>query len=256
MILKKLVARDSAGNLVANALLRVYSVSVDESGVPTRGSLVTTLADENGAVVDQTNSEDDLLTGSNGQVSFMLPAGEYWVEVTFGSGTFVNKRYMVGTAQAADVGLGGSDLPTVASLLSALIGDAPTEDDDGRILTYVHPTGVTLLDAPEPPEPIDPAQPDLITKSANFTVALSDVGPIVVMDSGDYTVTLPQNSAADIPVGRILTVLCRGEVTFTPGSGATLNGGSASHICNRSHAVVTAFKIGADAWVIQGTEEV
>lgn len=87
-----------------------------------------------------------------------------------------------------------------------------------------------------------------------FTPALTDSGKLVSLsNTSGITVTLPQDSAVPFPVGsRIDFVsLNTGLVTFTNGSGATVNG-TPSLVLRAQWSSATAIKRAANTWVVVG----
>jgi len=68
------------------------------------------------------------------------------------------------------------------------------------------------------------------TVTAAFTLALTDVGKLIVANSSSYATniagTIPPNSSVAIPVGSFVDILSgdKGPVILTPGGGVTING--------------------------------
>jgi len=68
------------------------------------------------------------------------------------------------------------------------------------------------------------------TVTAAFTLALTDVGKLIVANSSSYATniagTVPPNSSVAIPVGSFVDILSgdKGPVILTPGAGVTING--------------------------------
>jgi len=68
------------------------------------------------------------------------------------------------------------------------------------------------------------------TATANVTLALTDVGKIVVVNNSSYTpnvtVTVPPNSSVAFPTGSFIDVVSTGKgvAALTPGSGVTISG--------------------------------
>lgn len=247
-ILKQIRVTDGNGNVAQDGELLVYSVTFDGSGVPTRGSLVSTLADATGATIDQ--SIDPLLSDPTGLLEFMLPAGVYWVEVTRGPVTTTFKRYQVGDASERAVGTGANDLPDGEALLESLIGAEPTGADVGKVIRY-GASGVELA-FPDP-------SPAFAVEELTGSISTSLIGRMQRVTE-DTALNLPSEGGLSFPVGRALTFLVEGApgtpvtLTLNPGAGATINGGSDSWACDVEYAVVTTFKTGADSWAVQGCE--
>lgn len=120
------------------------------------------------------------------------------------------------------------------------------------------------------PNPTDPK--DVVTKSyvdpaslgryiginaqtgTTYTPVLSDEGKLVtISNAGAITVTLPQNSALAFPIGGHFDVvgLGAGRITFTNGTGATVNG-TPSLVTRAQYSTVSALKISTNGWLVVG----
>lgn len=87
-----------------------------------------------------------------------------------------------------------------------------------------------------------------------YTVALSDEQKLVTLsDAAAITVTLPQDSDVAIPVGGQIhfTQLGAGQVTFTAGTGATVNS-TPTASTRAQYSTVTAIKRAANTWLLVG----
>jgi hypothetical protein len=92
----------------------------------------------------------------------------------------------------------------------------------------------------------------LVTKSANFTFALSEAGAYIrYTGSGTITATVPASATTDFPQGTIITIRQAGAgvVTVSGSIGVTLNGYTNTAGQNKSLQII---KVGNDTWDIVG----
>lgn len=68
------------------------------------------------------------------------------------------------------------------------------------------------------------------------------------------TLTVPPNSSVAIPIGRQVMVSQAGlgQVTFTPGSGVTINSSFARLKTSAQHAVACLVKVDTNVWLLSG----
>jgi hypothetical protein len=88
----------------------------------------------------------------------------------------------------------------------------------------------------------------------SYTLVLSDVGKLVTLsNAGAITVTMPQDSDVAIPVGAQVhfTQLGAGQVTFSAGTGATINSTPTAKT-RAQYSTVTAIKRAANTWLLAG----
>jgi hypothetical protein len=88
------------------------------------------------------------------------------------------------------------------------------------------------------------------TRTANYTLALTDQGKVVPMDGSNLDLTVPLNSAVAFPIGSVVNVynLNATDVTIQGDSGVTVrNDGDLAQ-----YAEVSLRKRGADEWVVAG----
>lgn len=94
------------------------------------------------------------------------------------------------------------------------------------------------------------------TKTANYTLALSDSGEVVEMNLGTaLTLTVPPNSSVAFPAGTVVEVyrMGAGTVTLVAGSGVTLTTPAGSPLTLRVQgSTVSLRKRATDEWVISG----
>lgn len=89
----------------------------------------------------------------------------------------------------------------------------------------------------------------------DVTLSVGDMGKLVqVTKATAAAVSLPQDSAADIPIGSSCRVqmMGAGQVTIGAGSGATLRKAAATAKVLAQYGVVTVTKIGANTWSVNG----
>jgi hypothetical protein len=111
-------------------------------------------------------------------------------------------------------------------------------------------------------------QTSITTKTDSFTLQLADAGKTILLASsvvgspipGDpnppitMTLTIPNNSSAEIPVGYQynLIQLNYGRTIFTSGSGVTVNSKNGQMWIDTQYGKATLLKIGTDEWVLFG----
>ena len=94
-----------------------------------------------------------------------------------------------------------------------------------------------------------------VTEAANMVVAAAHIGRTIQWTKGTAgTVTLPRDSAAEIPIGGTVDVLQlgAGQVTMTAGAGVTLRASGGKVKTAAQYARVRATKIAADTWLVSG----
>lgn len=87
-----------------------------------------------------------------------------------------------------------------------------------------------------------------------YTIVLADDGKMVSLNNAAaITVTLPQDSSVALPIGHCIHFfqLGAGQVTFTNGTGATVNG-TPGLKTRAQYSVATAFKRAANTWLVFG----
>jgi hypothetical protein len=172
---------------------------------------------------------------------------------------------------------GVADGATIVSLLDTELGGStwqtgatvPVEDDGTEIVaapTALNFTGagVTVTDVGgeatiDIPGGGTAALPDIIAVSSSRSLALTDDGDIIEIDtgSGAVTITIPTNASVAFPVGTVinLTLLnTNNTATIAADTGVTLNGVStgSGDFTAEAYAGVSLYKRGTDAWVVQG----
>jgi hypothetical protein len=88
------------------------------------------------------------------------------------------------------------------------------------------------------------------TRTANYTLALTDQGKVVPMDGTDLDLTVPLNSNVAFPVGSVVNVynLNSTDGTIAGDSGVTVrNDGDLAQ-----YGEVSLRKRGTDEWVVAG----
>jgi hypothetical protein len=95
-----------------------------------------------------------------------------------------------------------------------------------------------------------------IISATTYTFVLADAGKIVwFTNAAAVTVTIPPNSAVAFPVGTQIDVAQSGagQVSFTPGSGVTLNSVDTSRKLLKQYAAGTLIKGATDTWLLTGS---
>jgi|ERR1051326_2027195 hypothetical protein len=91
---------------------------------------------------------------------------------------------------------------------------------------------------------------------STYTLVLTDAGALVEMNkSTAQTLTVPPNSSVAFPTGTRIAVRQKGagQVTFSPGSGVTLQS-FANHLKTAGqYAVAFLVKVATDTWILDGT---
>ncbi len=92
--------------------------------------------------------------------------------------------------------------------------------------------------------------PTTASKTGAYTLAATDAGGTVLF-SGATTAAppVPQDSAADLPIGTYVRIVTAGsgKITLTAGTGATLQSGAAGEILD-THAVAEVVQVAANTW--------
>jgi hypothetical protein len=97
-----------------------------------------------------------------------------------------------------------------------------------------------------------PAPLMVINRTASHTLALADAGAYIrVNNAADTTVTIPTNASVAFPTGTVITIEQQGagQVTVSPASGVTLNGGNKTLF---QYAGVQIVKVDTNTWSIIG----
>jgi Right handed beta helix region len=87
-----------------------------------------------------------------------------------------------------------------------------------------------------------------------YTPVLTDINNLVTLSNASaITVTLPQDSALDVPVGTHIDFcqIAAGQASFTNGTGATVNGTPGLKIAAQ-WGMASAYKRAANTWVVTG----
>jgi len=88
------------------------------------------------------------------------------------------------------------------------------------------------------------------TRTANYTLALTDINKVVSMNGSSLTLTIPNNSSVAFPIGSVVNVynLANTNVTVVGDSGVTVrNAGDLGEF-----GEVSLRKRGTDEWVLAG----
>lgn len=95
----------------------------------------------------------------------------------------------------------------------------------------------------------------LVTKTANYVIALQDSGKTINMNSSSaITLTVPTNSTAAFPVGTIITIFQTGtgQLSFVEASGVTINSKNSYKKTNTQYSGAQLVKMDTDIWLLAG----
>jgi hypothetical protein len=95
----------------------------------------------------------------------------------------------------------------------------------------------------------------VITKTSGFTLDPLDVNKTILLStSSPMTLTIPLNSAVEIPVGYKYTVveIGSGKTTFVAASGVTINSKNAQLFIDSQYGSATLLKVGTNSWIAYG----
>lgn len=95
----------------------------------------------------------------------------------------------------------------------------------------------------------------LVNKTSSYTVALSDAGKTLTIDSAsDLDITIPPNSSTAFPVGSRLDVvrIGTGAVTFVPDTGVTINSKNSNKKIAARYSAASIIKTDTNTWVLIG----
>lgn len=127
------------------------------------------------------------------------------------------------TAHAASHGAGGSDPVTVAQSQVTGLGDALNAKADSSSLGTAASLDVgTTAGTVAAGDDSRFSQVTTSTQTADYTLALGDVGTVIEMVavSGDVTVTVPHHSIVAFPEGALIEITAVGTHTVTVAAGA------------------------------------
>ena len=95
----------------------------------------------------------------------------------------------------------------------------------------------------------------IISEGGSFTLALTDAEKLKpVTSSSTAIVTVPPNSSVAFPIGtQIDLIQCgAGKLTFSPGSGVTINSKGSKYSTNGQNVGVSLVKIAINTWYLLG----
>lgn len=165
----------------------------------------------------------------------------------------------------------------MALKISDLVGQSPTKE-------ITSPAGTELVLVSEPqgtsPETYvskyiqqsnigggSSSTADVVDKTANFTLALSDAGKVIYVTINssplaDITCTVPTNASVAFPTGTLVNLVLKNngggspanKVTITGDTGVTVNGTSAGSVnVEGNYAAVSMHKVATNEWVVVGS---
>jgi hypothetical protein len=168
---------------------------------------------------------------------------------------------LLGTASNSDLleGIGASGFVKVVDTTTAATADKVVmRDGSGRAKAA---TGVSTDDVVNYAQMVAADSAGIIssrqsaisrTVSAAFTVALADIGGIIVVNNSSYThftCTIPANATVSIPVGSWFSVLTsnKGPTKLTAAAGVTLRG---VPMIYGGYSTARILKIATDEWAV------
>jgi hypothetical protein len=164
--------------------------------------------------------------------------GEIWLNSTDGN-TYI--YYDDGdSAQWIEIG-GNTGFPPDLNTLSDVTITSPTTGEaliyDGSEWVNQNAFAPRLLE-------------ETTTRTANYTLALTDINKVVPMNGSSLTLTIPLNSSVAFPVGSIVNIynLASTNVTIAGDSGVTLRNAGAL----AQYGEASLRKRGTDEWVLAG----
>lgn len=99
------------------------------------------------------------------------------------------------------------------------------------------------------------ADVSFVPKTSNYTVALSDSGKAITVNSGSaVTITVPVNSSVPFAIGTRIDVITigSGAVDFGTSAGVILNSKNSWKKLNAQYSAATLLKIDTNTWVLIG----
>jgi hypothetical protein len=95
----------------------------------------------------------------------------------------------------------------------------------------------------------------VITKTSGFTLDPLDVNKTILLSSSSaMNLTIPLNSAVEIPIGYKYTIveMGSGRTTFVPVSGVTVNSKNSQMYIDSQYGSATLLKVGTNSWIAYG----
>ena len=180
-----------------------------------------------------------------------------------GGGTSGTVTVNLAVDAAVDMGTDGSGVDV--TFHSATAGDNMLWDASDEKLVITGTNGQNALEVADGDVSITDALTvtgttttylNVITDSTTTrTPGLTDAGAYILTTHGTgITVTLPQDTDVDFPVGTTIYFERNGAgtLTFAAGTGATVNSKDATLTCGDRYTTVAAVKIDADTWTLIG----
>jgi len=123
-----------------------------------------------------------------------------------------------------------------------------TAGTDGQVLVYNATSGAWEIVTP----PFAPLYFVENVRTANYTLALSDVAKVVAFDSSsNLTLTVPLNSSVAFPIGAVINVYRAGTGTVTVAGASGVTVRNVGEITDQ-FGEVSLRKRGTDEWVLTG----
>ena len=97
--------------------------------------------------------------------------------------------------------------------------------------------------------------PENVQTGITYTLVLDDAGKLVSLDNASaITLTVPPNSSVAFAIGTRISLFQKGagQVTFSPGSGVTINNVNSHTKTQGQYGVVELLKYATDTWILSG----
>lgn len=128
-----------------------------------------------------------------------------------------------------------------------------TPGTDGNVMT----SNGSVWTSETPPDTVSLVEIplDFNYQTVGYTLVLTDVGKLIVMDSGSgISLTIPPNSSVAFAIGQKITVtsIGAGVITIAGGSGVSIRSLSSMTKIAGQYGVVTLIKIAENSWLVYG----
>jgi hypothetical protein len=196
------------------------------------------------------NAGWSLTTGSNNVLigGYMGVAGmDGNVVLSTGDGTVRLQHNGTNWTSATPMSMAGLILPSTTSTIT-LNGSVGTA---GQVLTSAGPGATPTWSAISVP----PQSITINTQAGNYTLQVSDAFNTLIRmtSSSANTVTIPNDTTADLPIGAAVLISQNGtgQTSIVAAGGVTIISPDSLNI-GRRYGKITAIKVGANSWEIEG----
>lgn len=223
---------------IAGDFVRVISETASPNVITPQSSSTIPLTVK--GVASQTANLQEWKNSSNSNVFVVSPAGNIASAGYVSIGSSVLPSTTAASIVLANASHRGITVRSAASQSGNL---QEWQNSSGNAVSYIDNNGVLITIGSN------------LSKSASFTLALTDVGKTIFMTSASsQTITVPLDSAVNFLVGTRIDVIQygAGEVTFANIGGVTLNSESNKRKINGQFVGATLIKTGANEWILLG----